>query len=169
MRFIAKVAMCLSFVYYALLLAFIWLGQMTGLHNDTWDIFSIAAQPAPPAAWKMFLGILVSVFAIGSLAFAYRSIWRILNGGPGQDFLDLSKRLRRLGLGLIGFWLGYNLLSGAIPYVFAIGLPDNAVQEFEWDPLDTDIIFVILGIAFFAISRTLQRAWEIEDENNHFL
>ena len=38
-----------------------------------------------------------------------------------------------------------------------------------WDPLDLDIILLIVGIVILAISQTLERAWVVEDENKHFI
>jgi len=168
-NFLAKTAMSLSLIYYVVLLGFLWIGQMAGLHNDIWEMFDFPAQPTSPPFWTLLIGLVVTIFALVSLGAAYLAVWRILNGGRTQDFRDLAQRLRRVGLGLIGFWLGYNILSGVLQYLIVIGLENTDGFEFGWDPLDLDIIFFIIGIALLAISQTLERAWQAEEENKQFI
>ncbi len=169
MKFLAKTAMVLSLIYYVGLLGFAWIGQMTGFHNEIWDFYDFPMQPGSPPLWTLLVGLLVSAGALACLGMAYAAIWRILDGGREQDFRDLARRLKRVGIGLIGFWLGYNLLSGGVQHLITIGIDNTQDFDFAWDPLDLDIVFFILGIAVIAISQTLERAWLAEEENQQFL
>lgn len=169
MKIVVKAAMAISLIYYAGLLSYAWIGQMAGLHNDIWEIYDFPTQPGSPPFWTLLAGAVISVVGLSCLGLAYAAIWRILDGGREQDFRDLAKRLRRVGIGLIGFWLGYNLLSGAVQHLIVIGVKDTSDFDFGWDPLDLDIVFFILGIAMMAISQTLERAWEAEEENRQFI
>jgi len=169
MMLFAKFAMVLSWAYYALVLGFVWLGQLFGLHNLIWEVFDFPKQEVTPPLWVLIIGASVSVLALFSLWTAYLGGWRILNGGPSQDFRYLSRHLRKLAWGLIGFWFGYNVLSGAVPLLLVVDLSTTEGFEFGWDPLDIDIVFAITGIVLLAISRTLERAWIAEDEVKHFL
>ena len=169
MNFLAKTAMLLSLIYYVVILGVAWIGQMLGLHNEIWELFDFPTQPGSPPLWTLLVGLFVSAGALLCLGMGYMAIWRILNGGREQDFRDLARRLKRVGIGLIGFWLGYNLLSGAVQHLIVIGLEDTRDFDFGWDPLDLDIVFFILGIAMMAISQTLERAWLAEEENQQFL
>lgn len=165
----AKIAMVISLGFYVVALGAIWLGQMLGWHNDIWDLYDFPIQADSPPMWTLLIGSLVTVLGLISLGAAYLGIWRILSGGPGQDFRALARNLKRLGLGLIGFWLCYNILAGGVQYLIAIDVQDTSDFEFYWDPLDLDIVFVIVGIGVLAISRTMERAWRAEDEVQHFL
>lgn len=169
MNLFAKAAMLLSSAYYALTFGYIWLGQLFGFHNDIWEAFDFPVQDMSPSAWSLIVGLLITVFAIGMLAVAYHGVWKILDGGASQDFRDLGANLRRVAWGLIGFWLGYNLISAVMQYLIVIGLPSTEGFDFGWDPLDLDIVFAIIGIVLLAIAQTLERAWLAEDETKHFL
>lgn len=169
MNLFAKGAMTLSLVYYVLTFGFIWLGQLFGLHNEIWDVFDFPTQASSPPVWTLIIGTLVSVFALISLGHAYRGAWLILGGGSGQDFRNLATNMRRLAWGLIGFWVGYNVLSGALQHLIVIDLASTDGFDFGWDPLDFDIVFAIVGVVLLAIAQTLERAWLAEDETKHFL
>ncbi|WP_371224648.1 hypothetical protein [Roseovarius sp. 2305UL8-3] len=161
--------MILSLSYYILAIGGIWLGQLLGWHNDIWEFYDFPIQPGSPPAWALVAGLVISAAALASLGVAYIGVWRILSGGPDQDFRQLAQNLKRLGLGLIGFWLGYNVLSGAVQHLIVLHLNNTEGFDFGWDPLDLDILFFIIGTAVLAIGRTMQRAWAAEDEVQHFL
>jgi len=169
MILLAKSAMVLSWAYYTLTFSYIWIGQTLGLHNEIWDMFDFPEQASSPPLWTLVLGTVISGLAMTGLGFAYQAVWRILKGSPSQDFRLLAANLQRLAGGVLGFWLGSNFISGGMQYLITFGL--NSVQgfDFDWDILDIDIIFLILAIAFFAISRSLERAWEAEEENMSYL
>lgn len=169
MNRIAKGVMALSLIYYVFVFGYIWIGQLLGLHNEIWDAFDFPIQATSPPAWTLVVGLAITGFALFALASAYRGAWIILGGGPDQDFRNLGKNLRRVAWGLLGFWLGYNLISGAMQYLIVIGVPDLNGFEFGWDPLDLDIVFAIIGVVLLAISQTLERAWLAEEETKHFL
>lgn len=169
MNFLAKTAMSVSLIYYVIILVAVWVGQMTGLHNDIWEFYDFPIQPTSPPVWVLLVGLAVTAAALACLGMAYVAVWRILSGGRGQDFRGLARRLRQMGLGLIGFWLGCNILAGAVQHLIVIGVEVTEDFDFSWDPLDLDIIFFIIGIAMMAISQTMERAWMAEEENQQFL
>ena len=169
MTFFAKTAMALSLTYYFTLFGYVWVGQMLGHHNAVWDMFDFPEQPTSPPFWTLVVGLVLTLLALSSLAGAFWGAWSILRGGRDQDFQDLGSNLRRMAWGLIGFWIGYNVISLVMQYLIVIGLESTEGFEFGWDPLDLDIVFAITGVVLLAISQTLQRAWLAEDENKHFL
>jgi hypothetical protein len=169
MNLFAKTAMLISYLYYLAALSYMWIGQILGLHNDIWDIFDFPIMAESPPMWTLIIGLGVSASALYALGSAYLGVWSILKGGREQDFRKLARNLRKIAWGLLGFWLSYNILSGALPYLITIHIPDKSEFDFGWDPLDLDIVFAILGIALLAISQTLERAWIAEDETKHFL
>jgi hypothetical protein len=166
---LAQIAMVISILYYTFGLGFIWIGQITGLHNEIWEMYDFPIQYNSPPMWALIIGLFVSVMGICSLALSYFSVWKILEGGRDQDFRHLGKRLQSLAYGLIGFWFFYNVLVGGVQYLITIGVADTSDFDFGWDPLDLDIIFLIVAIGILAISQTLERAWIAEDETKHFL
>lgn len=169
MNIFAKSAMLLSFAYYSSTVSYLWVGQLLGLHNEVWYSFGFPEQSVAPPVWLALLGVVVGGFTLASLGRSYWAMRGILAGGATQDFRDLAANLRRIAFGLIGFWFGYNLMFGALPIVLAVSVDFDGDASIGWDPLDIDVVFAILGIVFLAISRTLHRAWEAEEENKQFL
>lgn len=165
----ARLAMVTSLAYYSLTLAVAWFTALLGSTEVLWDVFEVSPNATSPPVWTLLIGLAVSSITLFALGMAYWSIEKILRGGQGQNFLQLSRRLKRVALGLMLFWFGYNILSGAIPVLLTTHLPANQQPEFDWDPLDTDIILLIVGIALYAISHAILRAWTIEEENKQFL
>lgn len=168
-KLFAKIAMLLSLSYYTISLMLAWILALFGDGSEVWDIFGLPIQSTPPALWPLIVGILFTLLTLVSLGLAYRSLNKILNGGREQDFRHLAQSLRHVAFGLFGFWLGYNFLSGLMPYLLLQSLDPVLDVAIDWDPLDIDIIFAIIAIALLAISQTLNRAWEAEEENKHFL
>lgn len=169
MTVIAKIAMVLSFFYFAGMLVLLWLGQMLGWHNEVWDLYDLPRQANSPPIWTLTTGFLFSAFTMFSLGKAYLATWTILNGGPGQDFRQLARCMRRLGWGLIGFWAGFNLIAVAMLYLLAIDLEPTEDFDLFWEPFDLDVIIGITGMVLLAVAQTLNRAWQAEDENSQFL
>ena len=169
MNVLAKAAMVLTIVYYGFSLSYIWLGQMFGLHNLLWEEFEIPQQVGSPPVWQMIVGIVITIATISCLVVAFRSLWRILDGGAKQDFRKLAKLLKHLSFGLFGFWLGYNIYVFGIPLMLIMGLEAKQGAQITFDPLNIEVIFLIISISIYAVSQTLQRAWEAEEENQQFL
>ncbi len=166
---IAKIMMAISFLFYGGLITAFWISAILGWHNDIWELYDFPVQPAPPPLWIMGLGLFFTILAFSGLLMAYVAVWKILNGGTDQDFCVLASRMRKLAIGLFGFWLGYNLIYGAISYLLVIITDGLSNMEVDWDPFGTDVIYLIMSIAIFAIAKTLHRAWEAEEEMRHFL
>ncbi len=166
---IARISMISSLGYYTLTLAAALIGSLLGYPHYLWEFLDLPHSSQPPLSIALIAGIILSVFTVYSLSFSYWSIEKILHGGYLQNFTTISVLIRNTSIGLIGFWLGYNLLSIFLPILVTMHLPDINKRHLEWDPLDIDIVLLILAIALHAISQALKRAGEIEQENNHFL
>ncbi len=164
-----KAIMVVSFFFYGIMLLAFWGSAIVGWHNEVWDTFDIPVQNRGPASWILVLGFIGTAFAFAGLGLAYMSVWKILDGGTEQDFRVLARRLRKLSIGLFGFWLGYNFVSGGLGFLVMNDMGTSEAVEFSWDPFSTEIIYLILAVAIFAISKTLHRAWEAEEEARHFL
>lgn len=169
MKIFAKCAMGLSWLYYVIWAGQMWLGQFLGWHNDIWRAFDFPRQDHSPPLWTMGVGVVVTIVGLVGLTVVYRGAWRILDGGPQQDFRVLGRNLRGMAVGLLVFWAGYNLLAAGVQYLVILAMPDTAGFTFRWDPLNVEILFLILGVVLLAISGTFERAWQAEDETKHFL
>ncbi|HHS82222.1 MAG TPA: hypothetical protein ENJ68_01755 [Devosia sp.] len=161
--------MVLSLLYYSYSAIEGWLGQIFGLHNNIWDMLGLPPQPTSPHLTTLLAGMAAMTFTLISLAWAYAALWKILDGGTELDFRQMATLLRRLAHGLIGFWLGYNLVIGPVIMLVIRDIAPPAEIDPEWDLLDIHIVFLILAIALLAISHTQERAWKAEEETRYFL
>jgi drug/metabolite transporter (DMT)-like permease len=168
-KLIARLAMVASFIYYSVTLGVFWVAAFLGDQNRFWQFLEFPENLPMPPIWTYWAGILMSLIALSGLAFSYLSIERIFRSDLRQNFLLLSRAFKNTSLGIMAFWLGYNLITGLLPVLFALHLQQDQHPPLDWDPLDTDIILLIIAIAMFAISKALHHAWIFEDENKHFL
>ncbi len=168
-RFLVLGAMIASWCYYALGVLRAWGSEVFGVPGSIHELFDFEAGPVPLPGLLIAFGLLVSLAMLASLALAYWSIWKILQAGPQQAFNHLGRRLNHLGIGLVGFWLFWNVLTGVFQAVLAQYATAATAAEYGWDPLDLDIVFPIIGSSVFLIGRMMDRAWKAEEENSQFL
>lgn len=165
----ARGAMIASWMYYSITLGIMWISGLIGSKEYFWETLDFPTYLPLPPTWTFLCGLLVSAFTVAGLGYLYFSVEKIIKSNAKQDFLLLSKLLQNIATGLICFWLGYNLLTGLLPYIILLHIAPEQQPEWGWDPLDIDILFLILAIAIFAIASAFKRAWFLEDENKHFL
>lgn len=168
-KWVARGAMIASWLYYSITLSFLWQSGLMGKPEAFWEFMEFPTNLPLPPAWILICGVLISIFTISGLAYTYISVEKIIGANEPQDFLLLSKLLQNISTGLLCFWLGYNLLTGLIPMLTLLHIAPEQQPDWGWDPLDIDIVFVILAAVLFAIARAFRRAWFFEDENKHFL
>lgn len=165
----ARGAMIASWLYYTFTLGFMWISGIIGATETFWEGMDFPTSLPLPPTWTLFFGLFISAFTVWGLGYTYFSVEKIIKADAKQDFLLLSKLLQNIATGLLCFWLGYNLLTGFLPALILMHIAPEQQPEWGWDPLDIDIVFIILAIAFFAIASAFKRAWFLEDENKHFL
>lgn len=169
MTWMARGTMIASWLYYTFTMGFMWISGIAGSTDLFWECMGFPTNLPLPPTWTLLLGLFVSAFTVWGLGFIYLSVEKIIKADAKQDFLVLSKLLQNIATGLICFWLGYNLLTGLLPILTLMHIAPEQQPEWGWDPLNINIVFVILAISSFAIANAFKRAWLLEDENKHFL
>ena len=168
-KFLTRLAMVLSIAYFTLALVLIFAYALLGDPQSLWEMLEIEETAPPPPLWNLIIGAVVAVVIIVSLGLSYWYIEQIFRGGASVGFDRLSRYLRGMALGLIGFWIGIKLLSAWLPYLLTRHLPVDERPPFDWDQMDVDIVLLIISVAIYAISKSLERASVIEEEHKHFL
>lgn len=166
---IARISMITSWMFFAGIMVWTWASAMMGSNELLWDAYDFPPETTLPHTWVLLIGLANSALIMFGLGISYWSVETILKDGPDQDFLQLGQRLRKMAIGLIVFWIGFNLLVGAIPNLLVAHIPENQAPELGWQPFDVEFILLIVAVALFAISRSLNRAHELEEENRQFL
>jgi len=160
--------MVASFSYYLFTLLASWYVGLFGGPEEFWTSVGLPRQPIGPPAWSMYAGIALTALTLWGLGSAYLASEKIIRSGCNNSFAELSMNLKQLSLGLVVFWFGYNCITGLMPILVCFNLPADQKPEFQWDPLDIDIIFLVLATAIYAIAESLLRASAIENENKQF-
>jgi Na+/proline symporter len=140
-----------------------------GDYVEIWDLVDLDPQPfAPhPVGTALALGF-VMVFLCGILL----TFWQahlLFRAARQHLFRLLSRGLRRCGYGLAMMWFALYAFVNAVPLAMFMGRVAPSDLEIEWAPVSIETVFLVLAVVMAAIAANLDRAAEIEDENNQFL
>ncbi len=168
-KLLARLAMVLSMAYFTLALVLMFAFAVLGEPQALWEMLEIEESTPPPPLWSLMVSAVVALFILVALGLAYWFIEKILRGGATVGFDHLSRYLRGMAFGLMGFWIGIKMLDAVLPYLLTRHLSVDIRPPFDWDQLDLDIVLLIISVAIYAISQSLDRASLIEEEHKHFL
>ncbi len=166
---LTKIAMLASFVVFSGFAATDWLGQLLGWHDEVRHLLELPDSATMLPSYLVILGSAVAFAGIAGLAVSFVAIWRILSDGQTQDFRRLAARLQRMAYGFIAFWFSNYVLFSFVRTLLLWSIAPLDEAEILWNPLGPDLIFAITSVALLAISKQLERAWQAEEENRHFL
>ena len=165
----ARIAMLVSWT--ALFLSVLFLLGV-GVIFDPEALFDFLDLPLdlPPApTWVVVLLVLSSLVTMGTLALVFWRFHRVLGCARLNDFAGLACHLKGAGKALVAFWAAFQIIERVMPVLMLLDHPELMWEEFDPFLIDLDLIFLVLGIVFLALARSLARAAEIDDENRHFL
>ncbi|WP_421703951.1 hypothetical protein [Aliiroseovarius sp.] len=165
----ARIAMLISWT--ALFLAVLFLLGV-GVFVDSEALFDFLDLPLdlPPApTWVVVLLVLSSLVTMATLGLVFWRFHRVLGCARLNDFGGLACHLKGAGTALVAFWAAFQVTDRVMPVLMLLDHPDLMWEEFDPFLIDLDLIFLVLGIVFWALARSLARAAEIDDENRHFL
>lgn len=165
----ARIAMLVSWT--ALFLGVLFLLGV-GVFFDPEALFDFLDLPLdlpPPANWVVTLLVLSGIVTIGCLGLVFWRLHRVLGCAQRNDFAGLACHLKGVGTALVAFWAAFQVIDRVMPVLMLLDHPELMWEEFDPFLIDLDLIFLVLGIVFWALARSLLRAAEIDDENRHFL
>ncbi|MCW1951009.1 MAG: hypothetical protein KIH44_006560 [Octadecabacter sp.] len=166
---LTKLAMASSLMVFAGFAVDDWFGQLFGWHNHLWEMLDLPGQSITPPVFLVLFGAAITLAGLVGLALSYIAIWRILSDGKLQDFRLLARRLKRMAYGFIAFWLSNYLVFGGVRTLLAQYILTTEDVAIIWDPFSPDLVFAITAVALLAIATMMERAWQAEDETQHFL
>ncbi len=170
MKFVARFTMVLVMVAFVVAIAMVWANlYIVGDTELIWDFMDQPVDLPKPPLWASLVALSVSIVTMAALGSAFWSIHRILQNEKSPSFKGMAFHLRRCAQGLLGFWLGLFLLTSTVPAMMLTETPRSLWPELEFVPIDIEIVFLVLSVALLAVSRELDRAHDIEDENKQFL
>ncbi len=166
MSILARLVMLLVWLTLVLGMALFFALGMSGDTEILNEIFLLPADiPAPPR-WGLVLSLALVTCAAGSLGWAFLNMSRMLTPMPEGAFRYLAICLKRSAVGFLGFWAGSVLIWQLVPRLLALNAPPDVMPETDWIPLDVELILLTVAFVFLALSKSLMRAQEIEDDSN---
>ncbi len=169
MKLVARLAMLITIAYFTFGWAVLWIATFLGETEMIADAFDLPPEMPAPPVWALIVGMAMMWPALGSLALGFWALDRILMLRNPLDFAGMGQHLRRCAYAFFGFWLLNTLNVSMQPVVLSQHLPVEMRPEFVLYDIDIDVVFLVLAVVFLAISRSLNQAQEIADENSQFL
>ena len=169
MKLVARLAMLITLVYFTFGWAVLWISTFLGTGEMLADAFDLPLDMPVPPLWAILVGMGMMWPALISLGVGFWALDRILLLKNPQDFAQMGKHLQLCAYAFLAFWLLNALNVSMQPVVLSAHLAPELRPEFVLIDIDIDVVFLVLGVVFFAISRSLTQAQEIADENSQFL
>lgn len=169
MSFFARFIMLMLITAHSIFTVFMWVDLFSGAPEVIYEFLELPEFEYNPPFWALISGALFSFLTIASLGVAFWGINSILRNKNTHEFLRLGKQLKQSAWALIVFWISNYLLISILPILLITNSDHKQEYAPEWIPIDFDLVFLVVAIALLAIAGTLQRAHEIEEENNQFL
>lgn len=165
LRAIALVMAVLYALYFLLIVYLV-------LSGDTESIFYhvrvISTDPLKP--WQLILGLaflFVETVAFISICMASN---QFLKTSKNEGFFvePVITACRKLGHGLMLYWVGLVLTHNYMAGVLTINFTEDKRVPIEWDPLDF-IVILIVGFILFLIARAMKEARDIDSDNKQII
>jgi len=164
-RILMGVTSALMVAYIVLIFSLVIIGD----YDEIWDLADFPPQDFAPAVLGIVLGLFFAVVFVGGILITFWQSHLLLKLGRDHLFRALAHRLRLCGGGLAMMWLGLYAFMNVVPLAMSMGRVAPELMEIQWAPFEIETVFLVLAVVMMALSETLTRAAEIEDENNQFL
>ncbi len=139
----------------------------TELAFDFADVYSTA----PLDAWQIIGGIICSGIAIAAVIMICLAAARFLSVTKRDGFfiVGAAKACRRMGQGLIVFWVGMVLVENFMPWIMTRNFAVDERIEIEWFLLDLSFIFLLLGVVLLLMAGAMDQARVIDQDNKQII
>ncbi len=164
-RILMGVTGALMVAYMVLIFSLVIIGD----YSEIWDLADFPPQDFAPSALGIVLGLFFAAVFVGGVLTTFWQSHLLLKLGRDHLFRALAHRLRLCGGGLAMMWLGLYAFMNVVPLAMSMGRVAPEFMEIQWAPFEIETVFLVLAVVMAALSETLTRAAEIEDENNQFL
>lgn len=169
MALVARILMAatggLMLVYMAMIFGLVIIGD----YDEIWDLADFPPQDFAPATLGIALGLFFSTVFLCGILTTFWQAHLLLKLGRTHMFRALARGLRFCGAGLAMMWTALYAFMNVVPLAMSMGRVAPELMEVQWAPFEIDTVFLVLAVVMVALSGTLTRAAEIEDENNQFL
>jgi len=133
-----------------------------------WIDYDFSGQPE---TWRLVVGFLVDLLPVVSVASVFWSVHQFFVLFDRNQYFDFTtiRTIYRLGLWLILVW--FSIFSSELVHLFVIEPidPDERISAVDFVPIETEAIFLFLGLVFVAMAGILDEARQVDEENKEIV
>ena len=125
---------------------------------------------APLEPWQIIWGIVFSSVLTGAYIYICLAANQFLKTSRHAGFFveEVITACRKLGYGLMLYWLGLILIENFMPGVMTFNFPEDERVAIEWVPLDHYVILLV-GVILLLMAQAMEEAREIDSDNKQFI
>ena len=167
-----------AFRIFALVLAFLYgsYGVSTcifAFFGDTELVFYFVDinSTAPLDPWQIALGLVFMSVHIGAFIYLCLAANQFLKASKHEGFFieEVITGCRKLGYGLMLYWLGLILIENFMPGILTYNFPlGEQIEIFWWDFVD-HYVLLIVGVILLLMAQAMQEARDIDSDNKQFI
>ena len=167
-----------AFRIFALVLAFLYgsYGVSTcifAFFGDTELVFYFVDinSTAPLDPWQIALGLVFMSVHIGAFIYLCLAANQFLKASKHEGFFieEVITGCRKLGYGLMLYWLGLILIENFMPGILTYNFPlGEQIEIFWWDFVD-HYVLLLVGVILLLMAQAMQEARDIDSDNKHFI
>ncbi len=170
MSLLARIAMVIVMSVFSFGIAILWITAFLGEYEMLFDTMELPLDTPAPPVWSLWLGEVMMLVPLTALGAAFWAMHRIIaQAGKDEVFVTMADQLHRCAVAFVVFWCGNIAVVTLLPVALLSQIPYADWPEWELFPIDLDVVFLVLAVAFFAIANALRRAQEVADENRQFI
>lgn len=167
-----------AFRIFALVLAFLYGSYGVGtcifaFFGDTELVFYFVDinSTAPLDPWQIALGLVFMSVHIGAFIYLCLAANQFLKASKHEGFFieEVITGCRKLGYGLMLYWLGLILIENFMPGILTYNFPlGEQIEIFWWDFVD-HYVLLIVGVILLLMAQAMQEARDIDSDNKQFI
>lgn len=169
MTLIARLLMAATGVLTSIYVVSLLIAAVAGDPAEIWDLADFEPQPFAPHPLGTALALGFVLVFLGGLLLTFWQAHLLFRAAQQHLFRALSRGLRLCGYGLAMMWIALYAFTNVVPLAMFMGRVAPTDLEIEWAPVSIETVFLVLAVVMAALAANLDRAAEIEDENNQFL
>lgn len=165
------VALVLATVYALSTILVLWVAYLAFTGNTELFFFFIDQNStAPLEPWQIILTVLIAFYHISTFIFLCLAANQFLKASKSAGFFieEVIRACRKIGYGLMFYWLGLNLYENYIPGILTHNFPADEQLGILWTPIDHYVILLV-GVILLLIAQAIQEAREIDSDNKQFI
>ena len=172
-RWVVATIRVMMVILFTLYLTVILLSWATALFGDLeqltdWLDYDVAEQPA---TWRLVVGFTLDLLPVASFAAVFWSVHRFFSLFGRDQYFDFPtiSTIYRLGWALISVWITIFFSELMMLFLVEPADPEDRFSLIDLLPIDTEAIFLFLGLVFVAMAGILDEARLLDEESKEII